>query len=143
MLVGGVYAICVLGVLVWLTAVAVFSDADPDRSEGPVDEIIAIATVGTAALIIGVGLSLWVLRAPERAGIGTFVLTGISVLTIVLFWSGAPGIFGACAAWTSGLTRGARPQGGAVRVAGIIGAVIAVLNVVVTVGGTLLHAVFG
>ena len=62
----------------------------------------------------------------------------MSVLTIIFFWSGAPGILGACAAWCAGLTRGGRPLGGAARVAGIVGAFVALLNVVLTIGGVLL-----
>jgi len=47
---------------------------------------------------------------------------------------------GATAAWLAGLTRGGRPLSGAPRVAGILGACIAVLDMVLAVGGVILSA---
>ncbi len=134
-LVGCVYAVCVLAELVIFTGQIIVSDKDPHRSQGPIDSIVSVSTFGTAALVIGVGLGVWAVRTAERARIGSMVLVALSVLTIIFFWSGAPGILGACAAWCAGLTRGARPLGGAARVAGIVGAFIALLNVVLTIGG--------
>jgi hypothetical protein len=142
-LVGTVYAVCVLGMVAVFTTVIIVSDQDPHRSEGPIDSIIAIVTFGTAALVIGVGLGLWMVRTPERARVGSYVLLALSVLTIIFFWSGAPGILGACAAWCAGLTRGGRPLGGGARVAGIVGAFIALLNVVLTIGGVVLSPMVG
>ncbi|ONH30636.1 hypothetical protein BL253_12990 [Pseudofrankia asymbiotica] len=63
------------------------------------------------------------------------------VATLVVFWSGAPGLLGGCAAWLAGLTRGGRPLGGAARIAGIVGAFIALLNIVLTVGGVIVAAI--
>jgi hypothetical protein len=142
-LVGVVYAICVLGLLAIFTGEIIFSDKDPHRSEGPIDSIIGISIFGTAALVIGVGLALWFVRTTDRARVGAFVLVALSVLTIPFFWAGAPGVLGACAAWTAGLTRGARPLPGAARVAGIVGAFVALLNVVLTIGGELLNPFVG
>ena len=142
-LVAGVYAVCVLGLLGIFTAELIFSDKDPHRSGGPIDSLISVAAVGTAALVLGVGLAAWLSRTPERARVGTFVLVALSVLTVPFFWSGAPGILGACTAWCAGLTRGARPVGGAARIAGIVGVFVALLNVVLTVGGVALSPVFG
>jgi hypothetical protein len=118
-LVGTVYAVCVLGLIGVFVGEILFTDNDPYRSEGPVESITGVGVVGTVALAIGVGL------------------------TLVIFWSGAPGLFGACAAWLAGLTRGGRPLGGAARVAGIVGAFIALLNIVLTVGGVLSAGVTG
>ncbi|MGY2873567.1 putative membrane protein [Marmoricola sp. URHA0025 HA25] len=137
--VGAVYAVCVLGLIALFTGEIIFSDKDPHRSQGPIASIVTISIVGTAALLIGVGLALWLVRTPERARVGSLVLTGLSVLTIIFFWSGAPGILGACAAWCSGLTKGGRPLGGAARIAGIVGAFVALLNVVLTIGGVLIN----
>jgi hypothetical protein len=142
-LIGVVYAVCVLGLLAVFTGAILFTDVDPYKDQGPVDSIISVGLVGTLALVIGVGLSLWLVRSPERAAVGAIVLAVLSVLSLVVFWSGAPGIFGACAAWLGGLTRGSRPQGGAARVAGIIGAFIAVLNIVLTIGGSVLGMITG
>jgi hypothetical protein len=141
--VGTVYAVCVLAMLAVFTGSIIFSDKDPHRSGGPIEEIIGVSMFGTAALVIGVGLALWLARTPERARVGSFVLAALSVLTVVFFWSGAPGIFGACAAWCAGLTKGGRPLSGGARVAGIVGAFIALLNVVITIGGVALTPVFG
>jgi len=142
-LVGGVYAVCVLAMDALFFGVVLFGDGDPHRSEGPIDSIVTISIVGTAALVIGVGLALWFGRTPERARIGCFVLVALAVLTIVFFWSGAPGILGACAAWCAGLTRGGRPVEGAARAAGIVGAFLALLNVLLTLGGVLLSPLAG
>jgi hypothetical protein len=136
-LIGTVYAVCVLALVAIFVGEIVFTDNDPYRSEGPVESIISVGLVGTAALVIGVGVGIWLVRTPERAKVGAILFGALSLLTLVVFWSGAPGLFGACAAWLAGLTRGGRPLGGAARIAGIVGVFIALLNVVVTVGGML------
>lgn len=142
-LVGSVYAVCVLGLIAAFVGEIVFTDKDPHRSQGPIDSIIGVGSIGTAALVIGVGIALWLVRTPERAKVGAILLGALSVLTLVVFWSGAPGVFGACAAWLAGLTRGGRPLGGAARAAGIVGAFIALLNVVLAVGGLIAAGVTG
>jgi hypothetical protein len=136
--VGTVYVACVLTMLAIFTGDIVFTDKDPQRSEGPVESLIAVGTFGTAALVIGVGLALWLVQKPERARVGTYTLVALALVTLVFFWSGAPGIFGACAAWCAGLTKGGRPLTGSARTAGIVGAFIALLNVVLSLGGELL-----
>ena len=140
--VGVAYAVCVLAMDLIFTGQIVFSDKDPHRSEGPIDSIVAVSVGGTAALVIGVGLALWLVRSPERARVGSFVLVALSVLSLPFFWAGSPGILGACAAWCAGLTRGGRPLDGAARTAGVIGAFVALLNVVLTIGGVVLTPVF-
>lgn len=137
-LVGAVYAVCVLALDLVFLGEIVFSDKDPHRPQGPISSLVSVSIFGTVALVVGVGLARWLARTPEQARIGSLVLAALSVLAIIFFWSGAPGILGACAAWCAGLTRGGRPLGGAARVAGIIGAFIALLNVVLTVGGVVL-----
>jgi len=136
--VGVVYGVCVLALDLVFLGEIVFSDRDPHRPQGPISSLVSVSIFGTVALVIGVGLARWLVRTPEKARIGSLVLAALSVVTIIFFWSGAPGILGACAAWCSGLTRGGRPLGGGARVAGIIGAFIALLNVVLTVGGVVL-----
>jgi hypothetical protein len=135
--VGSVYGICVLGLIAAFAVEILLTDNDPYRSEGPVQSMIGVGLFGTAALVIGVGLTLWLVRTPERAKVGAILLGALSVLTLLVFWSGAPGVLGACAAWLAGLTRGGRPLGGAARTAGIVGVFVALLNVVLTVGGLL------
>ncbi len=140
-LVGTVYGVCVLGFIAVFVADILFNDKDPHRSEGPIESMIGVSVVGTTALVIGVGSALWLIRTPERARVGAIVLGALSVLTLVVFWSGAPGLLGGCAAWLAGLTRGGRPLGGAARTAGIVGAFIALLNIVLTAGGVIVAAI--
>ena len=143
LLVGTVYAVCVLGLIAVFVGEILFTDNDPGRSEGPIESITSVGLLGTAALVLGVGLSLWLVRTPERAKVGAILFGALSVLSLVVFWSGAPGVFGACAAWLAGLTRGGRPLGGAARVAGIVGAFIALLNIVLAVGGVIVSGIAG
>ncbi len=136
-LIGTVYGVCVVGFIAVLIGEALVSDADPYRPEGPVGAMIGVGLGGTAALLIGVGLGLWLVRTPERSKVGAILFAALSVLALIVVWSGAPGVFGACAAWLAGLTRGGRPLGGAARIAGVVGVFMALLNMVLTVGGVL------
>jgi hypothetical protein len=140
-LIGAVYTICVLGLIAVFVGDIVFTDKDPHRTDGPISSMIWIGTMGTVALLIVIGLGLWLVRSPESAKVGAIVLGALSVLSIIVFWSGVPGIFGAGAAWLAGLTRGGKPLGGAARVAGLVGVFIAFLNVVISVGGVLFSGV--
>jgi hypothetical protein len=140
-LVGAVYALCVLALDLFFVGVILFTDEDPYASEGPVESIVAISIGGTTALVVGVGLALWLVRSAQRARVGAFLLVALSVISLPFFWAGIPGVLGACAAWSAGLTRGGRPLTGAARVAGVIGAFIALLNVVLTIGGIALSGV--
>ncbi len=142
-LVGGVYAVCVLGPLAVFTGQVLSTDVDPSAPDGPLDSITAIGTVGTAALLVGVGLALWLRGTRERSRVGAVLLAALSLLTLLVFWSGTPGVLGACAAWLAGLTRGRRPLSGAARAAGLVGLLVAALNVLLTVGGFVLEGVSG
>jgi hypothetical protein len=138
---GAVIVACILLPFAVFLGDILFTDNDPYRDEGPVDSFISIGVVGGAALVIAVGVSSILVSNPERARIGAVVFGALSVLTVIVFWSGAPGLFGAAAAWLAGLTRGGRPLGGAARVAGIVGAFVAVLTIVLAVGGMVLSAI--
>jgi hypothetical protein len=140
-LIGGVYAICVLGLLAVFAGQIAFTDVDPHENQGPIESIVGISVVGTIALALAVGLGSWLVRNPERARTGAVVVGVLSVLSIPFFWAGAPGILGATAAWLGGLTRGARPLAGAARAAAVVGALLALLNVLLTIGGVIVAAV--
>ncbi len=138
-LLGTEYVVCVgIPLLIFLGEI-LFTDHDPYASDGPVDSIVAIGLAGTLALALGLGIAA-ATRSAQRAMAGSIVLAVLSVVTLCFFWSGAPGVLGACAAWRAGLTRGGAPVSGPARVAGLIGAFIAGLNIVLTIGGLALAA---
>ncbi|HEU4909060.1 MAG TPA: hypothetical protein VFT17_09355 [Propionibacteriaceae bacterium] len=125
-----VYALCVVVPLIYLTLVVALG-LDPNGPDTARQEIPAIGLVGTAALAIGVLPGLYLAKSDSASRIGAIVYGALSLLTIVLFWSGAPGVFGAVATWLGGLTRGRTPYRGAPRVFAIIGLCIAILNATV------------
>ena len=127
-----VYAFCVVVPLMYLTLVVALG-LDPNGPDTALQEILAVGVVGTTALAIGVlpGL-LYLTKSDFSSRIGAIVYGALSLLTIVLFWSGAPGVFGAVAAWLGGLTRGRTLYRGAPRVFAIIGLCIAILNATVS-----------
>lgn len=143
LLIGGVYAICVLGVIAYFLVLVAVTNIDPNEPDGVWDSIRSIGLVGTAALLVGVGAGSWLVREPGRARVGAIVFAALALLTVLFFWSGAPGIFGACAAWLAGLTRSGRPLGGAARVAGIAGAFVAFANVAASIVGLVGTAIWG
>jgi hypothetical protein len=108
------------------------SGDDPYRAEGPVDSITSIALFGGIALIVALAIALPLRRDPARARIGAMVLGSLALLTLPFFWSGAPAIFGAAAAWLAGLTKDTHPQTGAARGFGIVGLVVVAILVVAT-----------
>jgi hypothetical protein len=67
----------------------------------------------------------------------------LAIISLPVFWSGAPATLGACAAWLGGLARGSHPQAGAARGFGIVGIVIVVLEIVAIVFGGAAGQLFG
>ena len=137
------YAIVVIGPILVFAGVIAFTDEDPYASQGPVDSMIGIGLFGTIALAVALAIALGLGRNPSRAGVAAVILGVLSVVSLVFFWSGAPALFGACAAWCAGLTRDRRPLGGAARVAGILGAFVVLLDLVLFIGGMVLAAISG
>src|SRR4051794_35285368 len=135
-LVGGAFLLTTVLNICFQLGDILFTDHDPHRPEGPVDSIVSIAVVGGAGLIIALAVALPLSRNPARAKIGAIVLGALALGSVPVFWSGAPAVLGASAAWLAGLTKGGRPLGGAARGFGIIGFVVAVLVVVAVVVGT-------
>ena len=137
LLVGGAFVLTTVVNIAVQVAGILFTDDDPHRPDGAISSIESISVVGVAALAIAIAIALPLVKAPSRARVGAIVLGALSLVTVPFFWSGAPAIFGATAAWLAGLTKGARPQSGAARAFGIIGFVIAILGVVAVFAGNL------
>jgi hypothetical protein len=134
-LVGGAFLLSTVANICFQLADILFTDNDPHRPEGPVDSIVSIAVVGIAGLVVALAVGLPLSRDPARAKIGAIVLGALAVVSVPFFWSGAPAVLGASAAWLAGLTKGGRPLGGVARGFGIIGFVVAVLVVVAVFAG--------
>jgi hypothetical protein len=136
-LIGGAFLLSTVTNLGFQLSDILFTDNDPHRPEGPISSIISIAVVGVAGLILALAIALPLVRDPARARIGAIVLGALALVTAPFFWSGAPAVLGAAAAWLAGLTKGGRQMGGAARGFGIVGFVVAVLVVVATIVGCL------
>jgi hypothetical protein len=136
-MVGGAFVLSTVANICFQLADILFTDNDPHRAEGPIDSIVSISIVGVIGLIIALAVAVPLHRNPARARIGAIVLGALALVTTPFFWSGAPAVFGAAAAWLGGLTKGAHPQTGVARGFGIVGFVVAILVVVATFVGSL------
>ena len=134
-LVGGTFVLTTVLNIAFHVGEIVFTDHDPHAPEGPIESMVSVAVVGGVALVLALAIAVPLSRDPQRARVGAIVLGALAVITLPVFWSGAPATFGACAAWLGGLTRGSHPQSGAARAFGIVGIVIVVLEIVATVFG--------
>jgi hypothetical protein len=136
-LVGGAFLLSTVAGICFQLAAILFTDDDPHRAQGPIDSIVSIAVVGVAGLIVALAVALPLVRDPARAKVGAVVLGALALVTAPFFWSGAPAVLGAAAAWLAGLTKGGRPLSGVARGFGIVGFVVAVLVVVATFIGSI------
>ena len=134
-LVGGTFALTTLLNIAFHVGEILFTDHDPYASEGPVDSIQSVSLVGGIGLVLALAIAVPLSRDAQRAKVGAIVLGALAIITLPVFWSGAPAVLGASAAWLGGLARGSYPQSGAARGFGIVGIVIAVLVIVATVFG--------
>ena len=137
LLVGGAFVLSTVVSIAFQVADILFTDNDPHRPQGPIESIESIAVVGVISLIVALAVALPLARNPAKAKIGAIVLGALAIVSLPFFWSGAPAVFGASAAWLGGLTKGGHPQSGAARAFGIIGFVIAILGVVAVFTGSL------
>ena len=142
-LVGGTFALTTLLSIAFHVGEILFTDHDPHAPEGPIESIQSVAVVGGIGLVLALAIAIPLCRDPHRAKIGAIVLGTLAIITLPVFWSGAPAAFGASAAWLGGLARGSHPQAGAARGFGIVGIVIAVLEIVATVFGGAAGQLFG
>ncbi len=135
-LVGGAFLLSTVANICFQLADILFTDNDPHRSQGPIESIQSIAVVGVVGLVVALAIALPLAKNPAKAKIGAIVLGAMALVSAPFFWSGAPAVFGASAAWLGGLTKGGHPQTGAARGFGIVGFVVAVLVVVATFVGS-------
>lgn len=131
LLVGGAIGLST-GVQLAVFGIGMFvaSDQDIHRSEGVRPALVSISVVGAICLAVGLAIALAARRSAGRSKVGAIALGALSVLSIPVFWAGGPAIFGGLAAWLGGLTKDGHPHTGAARAFGIVGLVVAVLNVV-------------
>ena len=93
-----------------------------------------IIVIGVTGLLAALGIGKWL--SGDRAPRGAVVLGVLSILSLPVFFSGAPASLGAMAAVRAGFARGGSPTTGAPRV-GLAGIVIAVLIIVAVFGGNI------
>jgi hypothetical protein len=142
-LVGGTFALTTLLNIAFHVGEIVFTDHDPHAPTGPIASIQSVALVGGIGLVLALAIAVPLSRDPHRAKVGAIILGVLAIITLPVFWSGAPATLGACAAWLGGLARGSYPQAGAARAFGIVGIVIATLEIVATVFGGAAGQMFG
>ena len=143
LLVGGAFALTTLTTICFELGNIVFTDQDPYRSEGPIDTIVGVGLFGGVAFLIALALAIPLSRDPDRARVGAVVLGALAIVSLPIFWSGAPASFGAAAAWLGGLARGSHPQAGVARGFAVVGLVIAILEIVVTFVGPIAASLSG
>ncbi|WP_431842324.1 hypothetical protein [Calidifontibacter indicus] len=131
---GIVFAICTVGMALNLIA-AIATDVVDTGPRTLSEQLAGVIGFGIGGLTISLLGAWWFSRTEARAKVGAIVFGALAVPTIILFFSGTPGMFGATAAFLAGLTRGRTAATGAPRVFGIVGLVFAILNVLVTVAG--------
>ena len=78
--------------------------------EGPIASIESVAEVGGNGLVLALAIAVPLSRDPQRAKVGAIVLGAPAIITLPVFWSGAPASLGASAAWPGGLARGSSPR---------------------------------
>ena len=133
-LLGIVFAVCTVGMALNVLA-AIATDVVDEGPRTLEEQLAGVIGFGIAGVTISLLGAWWFSRTEARAKVGAIVFGALAVPTIILFFSGTPGMFGATAAFLAGLTRGRTPAAGAPRVFGIVGLVFAILNVIVTVAG--------
>ncbi len=140
LLVGGAFVLSTVANICIHVGAILFTDQDPHAPEGPIASIESVAVVGGIGLLVALAVALPLVKSAAKAKVGAIVLGALALLSLPVFWSGAPAVLGASAAWLAGLTKGGHPQTGAARAFGIIGFVIAVLEVVATFAGPVAQA---
>ena len=136
-LVGGAFALPTSATTLFPVAVSTWDIRDDfgagDRS--PEEQHPVIIVIGVTGLLAAVGIGTW--WRGDTAPQGAVVLGVLSILSLPVFFSGAPASLGAMAAVRAGFARGGSPTTGAPRAFGIAGIVIAVLIIVAVFAGNI------
>lgn len=134
-LVGGAFALTTVANTLFHTAFSIWDIRDDFGAGGrsPEQQLPVIIVIGAIGLLAAVGIGRWL--SGDRAPRGAVVLGVLSILSLPLFFSGAPASLGAMAAVRAGFARGGSPTQGAPRGFGIAGIVIVVLIIVAVFGG--------
>jgi hypothetical protein len=140
-LVGGAFAISTLLSIIMHVGEILFTDHDPHAAEGPIATIVSVSAVGGAGLVLALAIAVPLAGDSRRARTGAVVLGSLTVVSLIVFWSGAPATLGAAAAWLGGLAKGSHPQTGSARSFGIVGMVIAIVVIVATIVGGIAGAI--
>ena len=133
----GAWLAGVVSPLVWLYGLVLFTDIPTGGDQGLYSSLAGVALFGHAATLIAFAITLGLGRDRRRAPVVAVVLAVLSVLSLVIFWSGAPVVLGAGAAWCAGLPKDREPLPGRARIAGRVGVGVAVLNLVIWYGSSL------
>jgi hypothetical protein len=129
-----VFAICTVGMTLNLVA-AIATDVVDEGPRTLQEQLAGVISFGLGGLAIAALGAWWCSRTEARSRLGAVLFGALCVPTLILFFSGAPGMFGATAAFLAGLTRGRTPVAGVPRVFGVVGLSVAILNVLVTIFG--------
>jgi hypothetical protein len=136
-LVGGAFALTTIANTLFHVAFSIWDFRDDfgagDRS--PEEQIPVIIVIGVIGLLTALAVGKWL--SGDRAPRGAVVLGVLSILSLPVFFSGAPASLGAMAAVRAGFARGGTPTHGAPRGFGIAGIVIAVLIIVAVFVGNI------
>ena len=136
-LVGGAFALTTIANTSFHVAFSIWDISDDfgagDRS--PEEQLQVIIVIGVIGLLAALGIGKCL--SEDRAPRGAVVLGVLSIVSLPVFFSGAPASFGAMAAVRAGFARGGSPTSGAPRGFGIAGMVIAVLIIVAVFAGNI------
>jgi hypothetical protein len=137
LLVGGGFALTTVAQTLFHTAFSIWEIRDDFGAGGrsPEEQLPFLITLGLGGLLAALGVGKWL--GGDKANRGAVVLGALSILTLPVFFSGAPASFGTMAAVRAGLTRGGTPARGAARGFGIVGIVVTVLIIIAIFGGNI------
>lgn len=123
------FGICVIGMSISILAEIAFGYVGSgDQPRSLEEQLAGVLGFGTAGLLVSLAAVRFLSTSDRKARIGAVALGALSVPALAFFWCGMPALLGAAAARLAGLTADGSPRGGAARVFGLVGLVLAVLN---------------